>query len=67
VSVICQVSVAGEQIGHAADLAPAIAFGCPVSENGPAPARPIWPVARCRLMSAVFLKVPFADWLRPWQ
>ena len=46
---------------------PPIAFGWPVRENGPAPGRPIWPVARCRLMSAQFLQVPLADWLRPWQ
>ncbi|CAB3632166.1 hypothetical protein LMG26685_00719 [Achromobacter mucicolens] len=27
---------------------PPMALGCPVSENGPAPGRPICPVARCR-------------------
>ena len=46
---------------------PPMALGWPVSENGPAPGLPIWPVARCRLISAEFLKVPLADWLRPWQ
>ena len=37
---------------------PPIALGWPVSEKGPAPGRPIWPVARCRLMMAAFLSVP---------
>ena len=46
---------------------PPIALGCPVSENGPAPGLPIWPVARCRLISAVFLAVPLLLWFRPWQ
>jgi hypothetical protein len=46
---------------------PPIALGWPVSENGPAPGRPICPVARCRPISAVFLAVPAVDWLRPWQ
>ncbi len=46
---------------------PPIALGCPVRLNGPAPGFPIWPVARCRLMSAQFFQVPLADWFRPWQ
>ena len=46
---------------------PPIAFGCPVRLNGPAPGRPIWPVARCRLISAAFLSVPEVDWFSPWQ
>jgi hypothetical protein len=46
---------------------PPIAFGWPVSENGPAPGLPIWPVARCRLISAAFFAVPLVLWLRPWQ
>ncbi len=46
---------------------PPIALGWPVSENGPAPGRPIWPVARCRLISAPLLAVPCALWLRPMQ
>ena len=37
---------------------PPIALGWPVSEKGPAPGRPIWPVARCRLRMAAFLSVP---------
>ena len=44
---------------------PPMALGWPVSENGPAPGLPIWPVARCRWISAVFLSVPLADWFRP--
>ncbi|MNO03171.1 hypothetical protein D3C81_2237950 [compost metagenome] len=36
-------------------------------ENGPAPGRPIWPVARCRLIKARFLSVPCTDWFRPMQ
>jgi threonine/homoserine efflux transporter RhtA len=44
-----------------------MALGWPVSENGPAPGLPIWPVARCRLISAAFLAVPLLDWFRPWQ
>ncbi|MDT4836249.1 hypothetical protein FQZ97_699370 [compost metagenome] len=46
---------------------PPIALGWPVSENGPAPGLPIWPVARCRLMSAAFFAVPLDDWFKPWQ
>ena len=46
---------------------PPIAFGWPVSENGPAPGLPICPVARCRLISAAFFAVPLVLWLRPWQ
>ncbi len=46
---------------------PPIALGWPVSENGPAPGLPIWPVARCRLISAAFLAVPLVDWFSPWQ
>jgi hypothetical protein len=44
-----------------------MAFGWPVSEKGPAPGRPICPVARCRWISAALLCVPCADWLSPWQ
>ena len=46
---------------------PPIALGWPVSENGPAPARPTWPVARCRLISAVFFAAPLLLWFRPMQ
>ena len=46
---------------------PPMALGWPVSEKGPAPGRPICPVARCRLMRAVFLAVPALLWFRPWQ
>ncbi|MNQ53588.1 hypothetical protein D3C85_676310 [compost metagenome] len=42
-----------------------MAFGWPVRENGPAPGLPICPVARCRLISALFLALPALDWLRP--
>ena len=45
---------------------PPIAFGCPVSENGPRPGRPMRPVARWQLMMAPTLSVPCADWLTPW-
>jgi hypothetical protein len=44
-----------------------MALGWPVRLKGPAPGRPIWPVARCRLISAAFLSVPLALWFRPWQ
>ncbi|VFT12230.1 Uncharacterised protein [Pseudomonas aeruginosa] len=44
---------------------PPMAFGWPVRENGPHPARPILPVARCRLISALFLALPVLDWLSP--
>ena len=40
---------------------PPIALGCPVKENGPAPALPIWPVAKCRFTKEAFLAVPDAD------
>ena len=46
---------------------PPMALGWPVSENGPAPGLPIWPVARCRLMRAAFLSVPWIDWFKPMQ
>ncbi len=46
---------------------PPIALGWPVSEKGPAPGLPIWPLARCRLIRAAFLAVPLVDWFRPWQ
>ena len=46
---------------------PPIALGWPVSENGPAPGFPIWPVARCRWISARFLSVPCTDWFKPMQ
>ena len=46
---------------------PPIALGWPVSENGPAPGLPICPVARCRLINAVFLSVPLLLWFKPWQ
>ncbi|MNE93262.1 hypothetical protein D3C80_1910920 [compost metagenome] len=44
---------------------PPMALGWPVREKGPAPTRPICPVARCRLISALFLALPALDWLRP--
>ena len=46
---------------------PPMALGWPVSEKGPAPGRPICPVAKCRLISARFLSVPWLDWFRPMQ
>ncbi len=46
---------------------PPMALGWPVNEKGPAPARPICAVARCRLISAVFLAVPRLLWFRPMQ
>ncbi len=42
-----------------------MALGWPVSEKGPAPVRPICPVARCRLISALFLVLPELDWFTP--
>ena len=42
-----------------------MAFGCPVSENGPAPGLPICPVTRCRFRMAAFLSVPTWLWLIP--
>ncbi len=44
-----------------------MALGWPVSDSGPAPGLPIWPQARCRLISVAFLAVPLRLWLRPWQ
>ena len=46
---------------------PPMALGCPVKENGPAPALPICPVAKCKLINAAFLAVPLLDWFKPWQ
>jgi len=45
---------ARQPIGHAADFAAAHGVRLPVRLKGPAPGLPIWPVARCRLMSAQF-------------
>ena len=44
---------------------PPIAFGWPVSENGPMPGLPMRPVARWQLMMLVTLSVPCADWFTP--
>ena len=44
---------------------PPIAFGWPVSENGPMPGRPMRPVARWQLMIALTLSVPAEDWFTP--
>ena len=44
---------------------PPMALGWPVSENGPAPGRPIRPVARWQLMMLPALSVPCADWFTP--
>ena len=44
---------------------PPIAFGCPVTLNGPAPTRPIRPVARCTFRIAFTLSVPAEDWFTP--
>ena len=46
---------------------PPIALGWPVKDKGPAPGLPIWPVARCRLISAALLAVPLLLWFSPWQ
>src|SRR5574343_1685546 len=46
---------------------PPMALGWPVSEKGLDPGRPIWLVARCRLMRAELLWVPKLYWLSPWQ
>ena len=46
---------------------PPMALGWPVSENGPAPGLPIWPVARCKLINAAFLSVPCTLWFKPMQ
>ena len=45
---------------------PPIAFGWPVTLNGPMPGRPMRPVARWKLMIAFTLSVPQADWFTPW-
>ena len=44
---------------------PPIAFGWPVTLNGPMPARPIRPVARWQFRMALTLSLPEADWLIP--
>ena len=44
---------------------PPIAFGCPVTLNGPAPGRPIRPVAKCTFRIALTLSVPDDDWFTP--
>ncbi|MNT49097.1 hypothetical protein D3C72_1859250 [compost metagenome] len=46
---------------------PPMALGWPVSDKGPQPDCPIWPVAKCRLISAAFLAVPLLLWFNPWQ
>ncbi len=45
---------------------PPMAFGWPVTENGPQPGLPMRPVARWQLMMALTLSVPQVDWLTPW-
>src|SRR5258706_667909 len=42
-----------------------MALGWPVSEKGPEPGRPIFPVARWRLWIALFLPTPAVLWLTP--
>ena len=37
------------------------------ARTAPRPGLPIWPVARCRLISAAFLSLPWLDWFSPWQ
>ncbi len=44
---------------------PPMAFGWPVTENGPMPGRPMRPVARWQLTIALTLSVPAEDWLTP--
>ena len=44
---------------------PPMAFGCPVSENGPQPGRLNFPLVRCTLMMALHLSLPLEDWLIP--
>ena len=46
---------------------PPMAFGWPVTLNGPMPGRPMRPVARWQLMMAFTLSVPAEDWLTPWE
>ncbi|MNT18157.1 hypothetical protein D3C72_1533410 [compost metagenome] len=40
---------------------PPMALGCPVSENGPMPGRPMRPVSRWQLMMLLTLSVPAED------
>ena len=42
-----------------------MAFGWPVSENGPMPGWPMRPVARWQLMMLLTLSVPEDDWFTP--
>ena len=44
---------------------PPMAFGWPVSENGPMPGWPMRPVARWQLMMLLTLSVPQDDWFTP--
>ena len=44
---------------------PPIALGWPVIENGPMPGRPMRPVSRWQLISALTLSMPALDWLTP--
>ena len=54
--------------GQTTDLPPAHGVGLAAGEGKrPAPGLPIWPVARCRWISAALLSLPWTDWLRPWQ
>ena len=45
---------------------PPIALGCPVSEKGPIPGRPMRPVARWQFRIALTLSLPEVDWFTPW-
>ena len=57
----------GSRLARPPTSRPPIAFGCPVSDSGPAPGRPIWAVARWRLISAELLWLPKRYWFSPWQ
>ena len=41
-----EIPVGGHQVGQSPTSRPPMAFGCPVSEKGPQPGFPIFPVAR---------------------
>ena len=66
-SALLKSRCAGNKFAMPPTSRPPIALGWPVSENGPAPGLPIWPVAKCKLISAAFLSVPWMLWFKPMQ
>jgi hypothetical protein len=62
-----QVAVRAQQVGQATDLAPAHRIGLAGQRERAGTRLADLAVARCRLISVLFLAVPLLLWFRPWQ